>query len=449
LKKDWRKAEPEDIRHASASDRRRSGNFEKGDTTITYRYFICLLIFLSYVLVFFHRLCPAVIALDIQSSFGITGTLLGVLGSAYFYPYAIMQLPTGLMADSWGPRKTVSVFLILAGVGSLLMGVAPNLPVAIIGRILVGIGVSTVFVCNFKLLSEWFPPRQFVIMGGAFMAMGGVGALSSSAPLAWISNVIGWRMTFLSIGIITLLMAALVYAFVRNRPSEMGVPPISPDRGEMQKGIGLMNGMKMVVTSARFWPMAIWAFCVIGLSFAIGGLWGGPYLMQVYDLSKTAAGGVLSTFAFALIFGSPVLGWLANRVGRKPVFIGCSVILMAVCAIMSLYVDTMTLPVLYVLFFCLFLTGGSIGPVLAAVSKELFPISISGTSVGAVNFFPFAGGAFFQILIGTVLTALSHGQGQYTTAGFRYMFLICLAAAALSLVAAFLMKETLHVTESS
>ncbi|RLF54245.1 MAG: MFS transporter, partial [Thermoplasmata archaeon] len=158
---------------------------------IAYRYFICLLIFLCYVLVFFHRLCPAVIALDIQASFGIGGTLLGLLGSAYFYSYAAMQLPTGLMADSWGPRKTVSVFFLLAGIGSILMGVATNLPLAIAGRILVGVGVSTVFVCNFKLLSEWFTVRQFVIMGGVFMMMGGVGALISSAPLAWVSTVIG------------------------------------------------------------------------------------------------------------------------------------------------------------------------------------------------------------------------------------------------------------------
>ena len=360
-----------------------------------------------------------------------------------------MQLPTGLMADSWGPRKTVSVFLILAGIGSVVMGIAPNLPVAIMGRILVGIGVSTVFVCNFKLLSEWFTPRQFIIMGSAFMSMGGIGALSSSAPLAWVSNVIGWRMTFLSVGIITLLMAALVYAFVRNRPSEMGLPPINPDRGESQKCIGLLNGIKMVATSGRFWPPAIWAFSVIGISFAIGGLWGGPYLMQVYGHSKTSAGGVLSTFALALIFGSPLLGWFANRFGRKSVLIGCSVVLMMVSGIMSFYVDSMTLPALYVLFFFFFLSGGAVGPVLATVAKELFPIAISGTAVGAINLFPFAGGAIFQVLIGAVLTARSLDQGQYTTIGFRNMFLICLAGAVLSLAAAFIMKETLHNVESS
>ena len=371
------------------------------------------------------------------------------MGSAYFYSYAIMQLPTGLMADSWGPRKTASVFLILAGIGSVVMGIAPNLAVAIIGRVLVGIGVSTVFVCNFKLLSEWFNPHQFIIMGSAFMSMGGIGAMSASTPLAWVSNLIGWRMTFLSVGIITLLMAALVYAFVRNRPTEMGLPPISPDRGKAPKEIALISGLKMVVTSGRFWPPAIWAFCVIGISFAIGGLWGGPYLMQVYGQSKTSAGAVLSTFALALIFGSPISGWLANRFGRKSVLIGASVILMMVSGIMGVYVDAMTLPALYILFFFLFLSGGAIGPVIATVAKELYPIAISGTAVGAINLFPFAGAALFQVLIGAVLTARSLGLARYTTAGFRDMFWICLAGGVVSLAAALVMKETLQKTEGS
>ena len=394
---------------------------------------------------FFHRLCPAVIALDIQASFGLSGTLLGVLGSAYFYAYAIMQLPTGLMADSWGPRKTVSAFFILAGIGSLMMGVAPNLAVAVMGRILIGIGVSTVFVCNFKLLSEWFTVRQFVIMGSAFMAMGGLGALSSSAPLAWISSAVGWRMTLIAVGIVTLLMAGLVYAFVRNRPSDMGLPSIRPDRHAAQIEIGVLSGIKMVVFSGRFWPIAVWAFCVVGISFAVGGLWAGPYLMQVYGLSKSAAGAVLSTFALAMIFGSPLLGWLSNRFGRKPVLIGCSVILIGVTGTMSWFVDTLSLSALYLLFFCFFITGGAIGPIVAAVSKELFPISISGTAVGVVNLFPFAGAAFFQILIGAVLTGHVQGQEHYAIIGYQTMFLICLAGAVLSLAAALLMQETMEM----
>ncbi len=414
-----------------------------------YRYIICLLIFLSYVLVYFHRLCPAVIALDMQEAFGVSGTLLGVLGSAYFYPYAIMQVPTGLLADSWGPRKTVSAFFLLAASGSVLMGIAPNLAMATLGRILVGVGVSTVFVCNFKLLAEWFNPKQFVIMGGIFMAMGGVGALFSSAPLGWVSTIIGWRMTLVAVGLTTLIMGLLVYAFVRNRPSDMGFPSIgNATTGGPERGRSLMEGIKLVVSSGRFWPIAVWPFFAIGVAFAFGGLWGGPYLIQVYGLSKTAAGGVLSMFAVALMVGSPFLSWIANRIGRKPVLIGCSLLLTAVCGLFYVFTDRLTLPTLYLLFFFFSLAGAATGPVVAAVSKELFPVAIAGTSVGTVNLFPFFGGALLQVIVGAILTRSGHVGGRYSVGGYQHMFLIYVLGAVSSLVATVFLKETLGRRES-
>ena len=157
------------------------------------------------------------------------------------------------------------------------MGLAPNVHAAIVGRLLVGVGVSTVFVCNFKLLAEWFHPRHFVVMGGIFMAMGGIGALSSTAPLAWLSNVLGWRMALVAVGLTTLMMAALVYAFVRNRPEEAGLPSILAAQGAKEKEtMKLLEGLKLVVFSGRFWPIAMWTFFAVGMPFAVGGLWGGP-----------------------------------------------------------------------------------------------------------------------------------------------------------------------------
>jgi len=412
-----------------------------------YRYQICLIIFLSYILVFFHRLCPAVIALDMQADFEVSSTLLGVLGSAYFYPYAIMQLPTGLLADSWGPRKTVSTFFLLASGGSVLMGLAPNLGLAIIGRVMVGTGVATLFVCNYKLLAEWFCPRRFVIMGGIFMAMGGVGALSSSVPLAWLSNRLGWRMSLVAVGMVTLVMAVLVYARVRNRPEEKGWPSLGPSSpGNGGSRIGLLEGLKQVVTARRFWPISIWSFFAPGLSFALGGLWGGPYLIQVYGLSKTAAGGVLSMFAVALIVGSPVLSALANRFGRKPVLMGCSLLLITVCCIFFQWPSGLPLSLLYVLFFCLTLSGAT-GAVAAAVSKELFPVTIAGTAVGMVNLFPFFGGALFQIAMGAIISFGSAAERAVPVDGYGMIFLFALAGALSSLVAALLLTETLQGPE--
>ena len=411
-----------------------------------YRYLVCLSIFLAYVMVFFHRLCPAVIALDMQESFQVGGTLLGVLGSAYFYPYALMQIPTGLLADSWGPRKTVSSFLLLAAVGALLMGFAPNLGLAVAGRVLVGVGVSTVFVCNFKLLSEWFSPRRFVVMGGLFMATGGLGALGASSPLAWLSDSLGWRGSLAAVGLATAGIAALVWLVVRDRPQDKGWPSLGaepahqPDESAKRgPRIGLWAGMRQVVSAARFWPISLWGFTCIGISFALVGLWGGPYLMQAKGLSKAQAGWVLNMSALALVVGGPLLALLANRVGRKKVIIGCSTLMCI--ALLPPVLTPQAVPhwLLYPLFFCYSLCGGATGPVIATVSKELFPISMAGTSVGMVNLFPFFGGAAFQVIMGAIVSS----EGGSLMGAYQDMFLFCLVCAAASLVCACLVSETL------
>jgi len=411
-----------------------------------YRYLVCISIFLAYVMVFFHRLCPAVIALDMQESFQVGGTLLGVLGSAYFYPYALMQIPTGLLADSWGPRKTVASFLVLAAIGAVLMGLAPSLSLAVIGRVLVGVGVSTVFVCNFKLLAEWFSPRRFVVMGGLFMATGGLGALGSSSPLAFLSESLGWRGSLAAVGLATAAIALLVWLVVRDRPQDKGWPSLrtepafQPDAatGKMAR-IGLWAGMRQVVGAARFWPISLWGFCCIGIGFALSGLWGGPYLMQAKGLSKAEAGLVLNMSALALVVGGPLLAVVANRLGRKKVLIGVSVIMCLALLPPALAPQAVPLWLLYPLFFCYSLCSGATGPVIAAVSKELFPISIAGTSVGMVNLFPFFGAAAFQIAMGAIVSQTAGG----VAASYQAMFLFSLCCAVAALISACFVTETL------
>ena len=110
-----------------------------------YRWIVFSLLAFGYLLVYFHRLCPAVVALDMQTDLQTSGALLGFLAAAYFYPYALMQLPSGLLSDSWGPRKTITVFFALAGAASILLGMVGSLRLAILARILVGLGVAMLF----------------------------------------------------------------------------------------------------------------------------------------------------------------------------------------------------------------------------------------------------------------------------------------------------------------
>ena len=415
-----------------------------------YSYFVCLTIFLSYLLVYFHRVCPAVIALDMQQAFGVGGTLLGALGSAYFYPYGLMQLPVGLLVDSWGPRKTVSTFLVVAAVGSALMGLAGSISWAIAGRILVGIGVSTLFVSNFKLLTEWFPPRQMATMGGIFMAVGGIGVLFASVPLAHISNYLGWNLTLVAIGGVTFVMAVAVYLIVRDRPSEKGWPNIRSDSGPIEGGNRrLFLGVKEVVTASRFWFMAIWVSFSIGLTFAVGSMWSVPYLQHVYQFSKTEASTYQMMFGISLIVGSPLLGLLANHIGRKPVIVGASFLLMLVFSLFYFFPVGLPSIALYALFFFLFFAGTGVGPIAAVVSKELFHPSIAGTSVGLVNFFPFLSAGIFQVIMGAILDHSGKLNGAYTPGGYRNIFILCFWFALLSFIISLFIQETLPSEEKN
>ena len=172
-------------------------------------------------------------------------------------------------------------------------------------------------------------------------------------------------------------------------------------------------------------------------------MWSVPYLQHVYGMSKAEASVYQTTFGISLIIGSPILSWLANWLGRKPIFIGCSLLLMAAFACFYLFTESLPPWALYALFFCLFLAGGAIGPVTATVSKELFHPAIAGTSVGMVNVFPFFGGGIFQVAIGAVLASGGVAAEAYTPPAYQGAFGLCFLAAAASLITALLLTETL------
>lgn len=221
---------------------------------LRYRWLIFWILAFGYILVNFHRLCPAVVAVDMMRDLHAGGALLGLLGSAYFYPYALMQLPAGLLSDSWGPRRTITLFFSVAFIGSLLLGLAPSLFWAVVGRTLVGLGISMLFVPTMKVLAEWFRIREFATMTGILMAMGGLGVLTAAYPLALLSNWIGWRLSFVIVGFFTLLLAILIWIFVRDRPADLHWPSPSEPVGATLPSIGLLEGIKKVLTYPRFWP---------------------------------------------------------------------------------------------------------------------------------------------------------------------------------------------------
>ncbi|MEE9912192.1 MAG: MFS transporter [Deltaproteobacteria bacterium] len=285
-----------------------------------YRYLIFALLGTAYILVFFHRLAPAVVAVDMMNDLKAGGALMGILASAYFYPYALMQIPAGLLSDSWGPRRSIVVFFALAAAGSIVLGFANTVGLAITARVAVGLGVAMVFIPTLKILTHWFEASKFSRMSGLLMSLGGIGAYTASAPLALLSDAMTWRGSMIVIGVLTLLVSGLIWLLVRDTPEKAGFPPLN-DCAEDNTcdGIkfGILGGIFLVVKNKIFWPIALCNFFGAFVTLSFNGLWGGPFLMHTYGLSRTQAGGILSMMAIGLIFGAPFWNWFLTRCSMR------------------------------------------------------------------------------------------------------------------------------------
>ena len=413
--------------------------------TLRYRWLIFWILAVGYVLVYFHRQCCAVLAVDMMRDLTAGATLTGFLAAAYFYPYAVMQLPAGLLSDSWGPRKTIAIFFVLAVVGCLVLGAAPTAGFALAGRTLVGIGIAMLFVPTMKVLAEWFHAREFATMTGILVAMGGVGTLSAAKPLAWLSDAVGWRFSFVAVGAVTLLIAALVWWLVRDRPAHLGWPSPAEHRQANASPIGLWQGVGMVFSSRAFWPIALWFFFDCAIFFSFGALWGGPYLMHVYGMTKTQAGGVLNMIAAGMIVGSPLLSYVSNNLfkGRKPVIVLSSAAVVALTVPLAFSTAEISLTGLYFLCFGIGIFANAIVVIGFTTTKELFPLQIAGTATGLVNLFPFAGGAVFQPILGAILERSEHPGDIFPAAAYAQAFCVLFGCSIVALLSSIFLKETM------
>src|SRR5688572_19447482 len=199
-----------------------------------YRW-VCLgLLFFSGLLAFFVRLAPAVAIPDLQRAFSLDAVELGLVTALYLWPFALMQPMAGVLVDAFGARRTVTIFLMIAGTGQVLFALAPSFSVALLGRALSGLGAATLYVGAAKIMTQWFRRSEFGTLTGAWTSVANLGGLTAAGPLAASIALIGWRFSLGTVGVAVLVTALLVYVFVRDTPSELKLPPLAEidDRAE-------------------------------------------------------------------------------------------------------------------------------------------------------------------------------------------------------------------------
>ncbi len=397
---------------------------------------------------FFQRVAPAVLADQLMAEFKIGAAALGNLSAFYFYSYVAMQVPTGILADLWGPRKLLSTGALIAGLGSILFASAPTALSANMGRLLIGASVAVAWVVLLKLSTHWFAPNRFAMITGIALLCGVAGAVWAGAPLRILVDTFGWRRVMSISGFLTIAISAAIWILVRDDPSEKGFKSYAsfkdPKNGQSRKSV--IKGLAEVFRHKNTWLLTLAPGGVVGPVLAFAGLWGVPFFTTHYHYSPSLSAALSSTLMVSWAVGGPVLGALSDRISRrKPLYLFGNIIA-AAGWVLLLYIPGHSFGVL---LFLIIVTGLASGGMIIgfAYIKESVPLSAAGTVSGVCNMGVMMGPMLLQPAIGWMLDRhwqdhTENGIRIYSLEAYRWAFALMLAWAVLSCVLLLFTRET-------
>ena len=374
----------------------------------------------------FYRSAIAVLTTDLMRDVPMDLGALGLVSAAFFYTYALFQIPGGLLLDRFSPARVMAVFYFSALAGVILFAVAESPAVMALGRLLTGAGMACGFIGALKIISLQFPPDRFATLSGVVVSVGNMGIVVATTPLVLWAQGLGWRTTFLLVGLFHLAVTLVfVFAF-RDRRGRGRDVPVATGAGWRDQ----LGGLRLVLRDRQVWLISWSAFIRYGILAAVQGLWAGPYLMDVMGYSPVTAGNLLFLLTLGVVIGNPVSGFLSDRVfkTRKGIMV------FALAGLSLTLAGLALVPVgaplwLLVAFFAAFGIFAGTGSIPYAHLKELTPPDRSATALTVLNFFAIVGAGVFMQGLGLLAKSLFPAS-MLSREAFAAMFLVCAAAMA-------------------
>ena len=371
--------------------------------------------YLSYLL----RNVNAVIAPDLMRDFGLGAGDLGLLTSAYLIAFGAFQLPLGLLLDRFGARRVEATLLLVTAAGAGLFAAAHNMLELVLGRALIGLGVSACLMASFKAFSQWFALERQASLNAAIMAAGSMGALTASAPLGWALPLIGWRGSFAVLAGFALLAAAGVLS--------------TPEKGATAARESLttqLRGLGQVLGSRIFWRFAPQSALIIGGFMAIQGLWAVPWLINFSGYTRAVAAEHLLFMSLGMLLGFLAIAAFVTRLAARGVHPGT---LLSVGMGAGLVVGMLILleaGSTYLLWSAMGVVF-SVSNLSYALLARTFPMHLSGRANTALNLLAFAGAFSVQWGFGTLVDHLQ-SDGASLRLAYERAFMLLLVLQALS-----------------
>ena len=403
------------------------------------RWSIFVILALVYILVYFYRVSLAVVAGDLSRDLHLTPAQLGSLSSILFYVYAAAQIPLGPMIDRLGSRVVISGCGILTAIGGILFSQAGSMGEAMAARVLIGVGTSAVLMATFTIFSHWFTIKEFGKVSGLMVAVGNLGNLAGTAPLALAVALIGWRNSFLVAGVLQALVTVLVFSMVRDSP-----PRLSTDAGAdaSPAPVGMIDAWKQILCNGDFWLLGAVAFSWYGNYLAVQGLWGGPYLMEVLKLTRVETGRMLMFTSLGFIAGSLMIDSIARKIMhsyKKTLLTGQLLLLLLMTSFLG-FAELLPHAVLALLFFAVGLAVSS-GVMIYPIVRSMFPVRIVGTALTSLNFFVLMGAASMQQVMGVIIGSFLKMTPAEPAQAYHAAFQCPIAAQAIAIALFFFAKD--------
>jgi len=391
----------------------------------------------GFLFVNFHRTATAVLADSLARTFDATGSQLGLLHASFFYIYAPLQLPAGLVVDRYGPRSVGATGLVVLTAGVVWFARSETLLAAFLARAVVGFGGSVLYIATLRFCANWFRPDEYATMTGYTVAAAGAGGILATTPLALAIERIGWRTAILVTGATTGVLAVAIATAVRDRPARDGVGVDDADHTPATLA-DIVANTRAVLAEIETWLMGLLLFLVLGVNFTVLGLWGVPFVADTYGVSVARASTYVLVGNVGFVLGSPAFGALSDRTGWRTELVVATSVVFALSYATLLLIPP--LPVVGAALFCALLANGGVALVFT-VGKERHAPAVAGTITGVINSLGYVGAAVLPTVMGAVLDAywtgeIINGARVYTVTGYRVAFGVATGAAVLAVVAA-------------
>ena len=352
----------------------------------------------------------AVLGPLLASEFGISAAGLGLLTGVYFFSFGLFQIPLGVLLDRFGPRRVNAALLVLASAGALLFARAASFGDLVLARALIGLGVSACLMACMQAFILWFPPQRLSTMIALAYAMGGLGALTASAPLELALRFYGWREIFTALGAAALVLCLMFAFVVPEHPAAHRTPRLRE----------AFRGLARIGRDGAFWRVAL----AIGTNqcavVALFTLWITTWLRDVAGYDRAAAAQSLALVAVALMAGYLFFGRLADAFARRgrsllPLFAGGVAGSLFCLGWLALGVTTAA-----VLLWAGFVFCGTAATLAHSILTRRYPRDMAGRVNTTLNTFTFIGIFVGQWGTGVILNLWPQSAAGYDPRGYSY-----------------------------